>query len=112
IAVVEPDGTGVFGFTLGKSLATLGSTPATYFFQLLMPSPVGQALETERRLLAVANQRRRHESGRPGSVCFGNEGGPLGEAEAWSKWTAQAALAEAPAGMVTVSVPMVILPVR
>src|ERR1035437_3902889 len=65
MAVVEPDGTGVFGFTLGKSLATLGSTPATYFFQLLMPSLVGQALETERRLLAVPNQRRRQESGMP-----------------------------------------------
>ena len=65
MAVVEPDGTGVLGYKLGKSFAIVGSTPATYFFQLLMPSPDGQALEIESRLLTVPNQRRRHESGMP-----------------------------------------------
>src|ERR1017187_1066609 len=65
MAVVEPDGTGVLAFTLGKLLAVLGSTPATNFFQLLMPSPDGQALESVSRLLTVPNQRRRHASGMP-----------------------------------------------
>src|SRR5450756_586142 len=65
MAELYPDGAGDLVFVCGTSPDLLGSTPAMYLAQLFMPSPDGQALETDNRLLVVPNQRSRQESGMP-----------------------------------------------